>query len=162
MPADLFVRVNNTRYSWTSSRFLIEGIPTEGLVAVDYEHSRECDIVYASRQDGTPLGWTSGKYGVKSFKLKFLKEYAQAFKNFLATIGAGSFGDAEWTFLAQFVEPVLGSIPITLVASPCKVTAERASHEEGMSALLTEFDLAVLQVIEGATPLFSIVRALGV
>lgn len=159
-----FIRVNNTRYSWTSTRHLVDGQPFEGLVAVDYEQKRERKIVYANRQDGTSVGWTSGKYSVPSFKAKFLKESAFAFKATLAaggliSPGLGSYGDAEWTFMLQCVEPVVGAIPLTMLASPCTVIGDRESREEGMDELLVEFDIACLSLIENGIPLWSIARA---
>lgn len=156
-----FLRVNNTRYSWTSSRAIVEGIPVSGIVGVDFEETRERKIVYSNRQDGTPVGWTSGKYEVKSFKLKFLKEYAQTFKQGLALLGAGSFGDAEFSLGLQCVEPVIGAIPITLVAFPCTIVGRRETREEGIDELVEEFDLKVLQLIEGGLPLWSLVRSLS-
>jgi hypothetical protein len=155
-----FIRLNHTRYSWTSSRTIVEGIPVDGIVAIDFEETRERKIVYSNRQDGTPVGWTSGKYAVKSFKMKMLKEYAAVFKEAIAILGAGSIGDAEWTLGLQCVEPVIGAIPITLVATPCTIVGRRDSREEGVDELLEEFDLAVLQLIEGGTPLWSLVRSL--
>lgn len=154
------VRVNNTRYSWTSSSWSTFGVPTLGIVAWDFEETRERDIVYSNRQDGTPVGMTSGKYAVKGCKVKFLKEYGYRWRQQLAIAGAGSYGDAEFPFGAQLVEPVLGAIPITLVAWPCTVGARRASLEEGITAAVEEYDLTVLQLIEGGIPLWSIVRSL--
>jgi len=157
-----FLRVNNTRYSFASSRTLIQGLPQSGVVAVDYEETRERKIVYSNRQDGTPVGWTSGKYAVKSFKMKILAEDAFLFETYLAGLGAGSVGDAEFMTGLQLVEPVLGAIPITTVANPCTVTARRMSREEGVEEAVKEYDFTVLQMIEGGFPLWSLVRSLSV
>lgn len=157
-----FLRVNNTRYSFASSRTLVDALPQSGVVGVDYEESRETKIVYSNRQDGTPVGWTSGKYAVKSFKKKLLAEDAFTFETYLAAKGAGSVGDAEFMIGLQLVEPVLGAIPITTVATPCKVTSRRMSREEGVDELVKEYDLAVLQMIEGGLPLWSLVRSLSI
>lgn len=162
-----FLRVNNTRYSWLSSRALVDGQPWESLVAVDYEQKRERKIVHSMRQDGTPVGWTSGKYSVPSFKLRMLKEGSAAFEETLAAggllvPGLGSYGDAEWTFLLQAVEPVVGAVPLTLAAAPCAVGGKRETREEGFDELVVEYDVYTLQMIENGIPLWSLVRSLGV
>lgn len=161
------LRVNNTNYSWTSCRFLIDAQPWEGLVSVDYEQKRERKIVYAARQSGTPLGWTSGKYSVPSFTMKFLRDSYNALTDYLSTgglinPGLGSYGDAEWSFMLQTVEPVVGAIPITRVGSPCTIIGEKESHEEGIDELVTEVEIACLSMRVNGKQLWSAARQLGV
>jgi len=157
-----FVRVNNTRYSWNSTRFLVEGAPTKGLVALDYSQKRERKTVYGAQQDGTPLGFTAGKYSVDSMTMKFLKEWSQTFTDVLTAIGLGSYGDAEFTFLCQVVEPILGSPPITVVGSPCVVVGKKDSYEEGVDELVDEFEILCLQLTENGKTLWSKVRGIGI
>jgi hypothetical protein len=161
------VRVNNTIYSWTSCRFLIDAQPWTGLVSVDYEEKRERKIVYAARQAGIPLGWTSGKYSVPTFSMKFLRDSGNALTDYLTTgglinPGAGSFGDAEWTFMLQTVEPTVGSIPITTVGVPCTIIGSKETHEEGIEELVTEFDIACLSLRHNGKQLWSAVRQVGI
>lgn len=161
------VRVNHTVYAWTSCRFLIDAQPWEGLVAVDYEEKRERKIVYAARQSGTPLGWTSGKYSVPAFTMKFLRDSWDALSTYLTlggllNPGLGSYGDAEWSFVLQTVEPVIGSLPITRVGAPCTVIGVKEGHEEGIDELVTEVDVACLQMRVNGKQLWSAARQLGV
>lgn len=154
------VRVNNTVFSWTSSRFLVDGSPMEGFVACDYEQKRERKIVHAARQQGTPLGWTSGKYSVPTCKIRILKENSQAFKQqlLLNPTALGSYGDAEFTMLIQAIEPTIGSLPITVAAAPCAVIGEREAREEGIDELVDEYDLAVLEMSTNGLVLWSLQR----
>jgi hypothetical protein len=161
MPVD-FVRVNNTRYSWNSTRSLIDGAPTKGIVAVDYSQKRERKTVYAQQQDGRSMGFTAGKYSVDSFTLKFLKEWSQSFTDMLTGLGAGCYGDAEWTYIIQCVEPVLGAVPIQVVAGPCVITGKKDSYEEGVDELVDEFEILCLQLTENGKQLWSAVRSLGI
>ena len=157
------LRVNATLYSWTSCRFLVDSQPWEGLVAVDYEQKRERKIVYAARQSGTPLGWTAGKYSVPTFTMKFLKDSYNALTDYLTTGGSispgnGSYGDAEWSFMLQTVEPVIGAVPMTRVCYPVTIIGEKESHEEGVDELVTEVELACLRMYVNGKQLWSAQR----
>ena len=160
------VRINSTIYSWTSCRFLIDAQPWTGIVAVDYEQKRERKIVYAARQSGQPLGWTSGKYSVPSFSIKMIRDSADQLRQYLTLGGSinpglGSYGDAEWTLTIQTTEPVIGALPITRIAYPVTVIGEKESHEEGIDELVTEFELACLQMTVNGAQLWSAVRSIG-
>lgn len=159
MPDPNLVRVNNTIYSSTSTVMNIDGEPWTGFKSIDYEQKRTRKVVHAGRQDGRPVGWTAGKYEGPTLKLKFLKDSASALKVDLAAQGAGSFGDHEFTFLLQCVEPVIGLLPITLVGNPCVIIGEHESREEGSDEIVTEFDVACLNLIENGLALWSYARA---
>lgn len=168
MPGPLvdFVRVNNTRYSWTSCIHRVDSQRTKGIVAVDFEQKRERKIVYAAQQNGVPLGWTAGKYSVPSFTMRFLREWANSFTDYLTTGGLinpgnGSFGDAEWSYTLQVVEPVVGAVPITTVCTPCAVIGVKEAQEEGVDELVTEFEIACLTITENGKRLYSAVRELA-
>lgn len=166
MGIDTVVRVNQSTYAWNSSVFLLDGQGIEGIKAVDYEEKREIEVVHAARPDGRPVAWAGGgKYTVPSFKIRMLKDTFAAVQAYLATggllnPGAGSYGDALFTFQLQCVEPIVGSIPITTIASPCRVVGKREAREEGIATLLTELDISCLQLIENGIPLWSVVRSL--
>lgn len=146
-------------YSWTSTRFLINGSPFQGLVACDYEEKRERKVVYAARQDGTPIGWTAGKYSVPTFSMKFLRASWDDLSTDLTVLGAGSYGDAIWNFLLQTIEPVPGAVPITRVGDPCVVMGVKESHEEGIDELVTEVDIGCLSMLVNGKRLWSAIRA---
>ena len=166
MAIDSVVRVNGTTYAWNSSIFMIDGVAIEGIVAVDHEEKREVGQAYASRQDGTPVAFAGGgKYSVSGFKIRFLKDTWEVVKQLLAAggslnPGAGSYGDAYWTWQAQCVEPIVGMLPITMNAGPCRIVGKREAREEGVEALVVEADIACLLMVENGIPLFSIVRGL--
>lgn len=160
MPDPNIVRINNTLYSWNSTRLTINGDPwTGGLLSIDHAEKRERKLVHGGDPAGRPKGWTSGKYSVATLKMKFLKDSAAALKLELAALGAGSFGDAEWLFSLQCVEPVLPpSLPITLAGGPCTITDCHETREEGVDELVEEFDIMCLQLLENGVPLWSLAR----
>lgn len=159
------VRVNNTRYSWTSCSFRFDMLRSRGVVACNWEQKRERKMVYAGNQSGTPLGWTAGKYTVPSFTIRMLKEWANALTDYLMVGGSiqpglGSFGDSEWSFTAQMVEPVIGAVPLIMVAQPCCIVGKKDVHEEGIDELVTEFEIATMAITENNKRLWSAVREL--
>lgn len=155
------IRVNSIVYSWTSTLFKFDGQPWQGVLSMDYEQKRERKVVYGARQDGQPLGVTSGKYEVPSFSMKMLKDSADNLTDYLSVKGLGSYGDADFTILVQVVEPVLGAFPITVLASPCWITGKKDAHEEGIDELVTEFEVKTLALVENGKRLWSVVRGLG-
>ena len=161
MPDPNLVRVNNTLYGWNSSRLTIDGDPfTGGLVAIEHAQKRERKLVHAGSPNGRPKGWTSGKYSVPTLKMRFLKDSAAALKASLAVLGAGSWGDAEFTFTLACIEPVLPpNLPILLVGNPCVITDSHEAREEGIEELVEEFDIMCLNLLENGTPLWSVVRS---
>lgn len=161
MPDPNLIRVNNTIYSWTSSRLLINGDPGEGLKAIEYELKRERKVVHAADKAGRAKGWTSGKFIPPIVKMRWLKDSAAAFKAELAASGAGSYGDAEWLFLLQCLEPVLPpSLPITITAQPCTIVGVREAREEGSDEILEEWDVLCLNMLENGLALWSYARVL--
>lgn len=159
------LRVNNTIYSWESTRYLIGGIPYTGIVATDYEVTRERKKVWAARQDGRGLGWTAGKYEVKSLKIKMLQDTAFAFKSDCAGIlgGVGSVGDAEFPIMIQTVEQAaqaIGLLPTTKNFYPCTVVGEVEAREEGIDELLVQFTLMCMNMDENGLTLASLQRQL--
>lgn len=153
------VRVNNTVYSWNSTLQKIDNSPWTEIVEVGYEQKRERKIVYAGRKDGRPIGWTIGKYSAPTFTLKFTRESAEAFTDYLTSIGKGSYGDAEFAYMLQIAEPILGSKPITVSAPICTVVGKKDAAAEGIDELVTEFEIATLYFIENGKRLWSAQRA---
>jgi hypothetical protein len=166
MGLDSVVRINNQTFAWSSSVFLVDGQGVEGITSLDWEEKREVEVAYAARQDGRPVAWAGGgKYSVPSFKMRMLKDTFAVLQAYWAAggslgPGAGSYGDSIWSFQAQCVEPVIGSIPITAVAAPCRVLGKRETREQGIGTLVTELDIGCLQLIENGLPLWSVVRSL--
>ena len=164
MPDPNFVRINDVPYSWASLRASIDGDPTwiGGLVGVDYSHKRERKVVYAGDPAGRPKGKTSGKVSY-TLKLKYLVDSAAALEAYLAIKGAGSYGDANFAFMLQYVEPVVPpSLPIIITASPCSLMEGKAGHVEGIDEAVTEYDVVVTEILKNGLPLYSVVRAASI
>lgn len=152
----LTVRRQGSIYSWESCVFSVAGMPTEDILSLGWTEKRERKVVYGSRQDGRPLGKTSGKYSVTDCKLKMLRQAVPLLKAMLAVPGLGSHGDAKFPITAQVVEiDAIGSIPITYTLSDCTIDSENDVHEEGIDELVTEFEIGCLEVNENGLSLFS-------
>lgn len=152
------IRVNSTILSWNSFSLKIDGIPYNGITGFDYEQKRERPVVYAARRDGVALGKPAGKYSVPTCTLTMLRDSADKLTTQLTAKGLGSYGDAEFTFIAQYFEPVPGSVPITVVGTGCTIDGEKDTNQEGTDASLTEFTIGCLRLLKNGKSLASIVR----
>ena len=94
MPDPNIVRVNNTLYSFASTRMQINGDPWEGFVSIEYPQKRERKLVYAGDPAGRPKGWTAGKYTAGAIKMGFLKDSAAALEAMVAA-KAGSYSETS-------------------------------------------------------------------
>lgn len=154
------VRLNKTIYSWESCLFKFDNQPMKGILEVDYEQARDVKIVYAALRSGRPLGMTAGKYSVKAFTMKVLRDTADAFTTYLATKGNGSYGDPFWSFIAQVSEPVAGMQPLTASSPFNRIIGKKDAHAEGVDELVTELTIASLWFVENGKTLWSRVRSL--
>jgi len=156
------IRVNNTILSWNSFSFKINGIPWVGIKSFSYEQKRERKVVYGAQRNGKPLGKTAGKYSVASCSLTMLRDSYDKLTTELTALGLGSYGDAEFTFIAQYIEPVIGSLPITVVGTGCTIDGEKEGNDEGTDELVTEVEIGCLSLLKNGKSLASIVRSVPV
>ncbi len=154
------VRINDTPYSWTSCRFTFDLQPYIGLKDVTYEETRERKLVHGARRNGKPLGMTSGKYQVGQFSFQILPESWDILTTYLTLKGLGSYGDASFAFGAQYVEPVIGAIPMTTLITGCKVTGVKSAHAEGTDELVKEITCMALDLTENGKMLWSLARSI--
>ena len=153
------VRINSTILSWESCSFRFNGIPFNGILEFSYELKRERKVVYGAKRDGTPLGKTAGKYSVPSCSLKMLRDSADMLTSLLTPFGLGSYGDAEFVIIAQYMEPI-AALPITVICSGCTIDGEKDSNAEGIDELTTEFEIGCLKITKNGKSLSSIVRSI--
>lgn len=153
-----FIRINDVVYSWTSTAVTVNGIPQRGVVEINYEQKRERKVVYASRQDGRPVGKTSGKYSITS-TMKMLKDTGDGLTTDLTVIGLGSYGDASSIITIHAIEPVVGNLPLIAVLTGVTIDGKKDAHAEGIDELLTEFELGVLDCTENGKVLWSRARS---
>ena len=147
-------RVNLLVFGWNSCIFKIDGEDFEGIQALDYEQGRERKKVMGSRRDARPLGKTSGKYEVKNVSFTLLRDSAAKLKAQLATKAGGkSYGDAEFSIQAQYVEP--NQDPITVSIEGCTWSGEKMSDKEGVDELLTEVTVDALYMTENGLALWA-------
>jgi hypothetical protein len=154
------IRVNNTILSWNSFSFKIDGIPWVGITSFDYEQKRERKVVHAAKRDGRPLGKTSGKYTVPSCKLTMLRDSYDKLTTILTAKGLGSYGDAEFTFIAQYIEPL--QPPITVIGTGCTIDGEKEAQAEGVDELVTEVEIGCLALSKNGKSLASLIRAIPI
>jgi hypothetical protein len=165
MPDPNIVRINGTPYSWTSCSHFFNGLPYKGLTAVDFDETREVELVHAGQQDGTPLGITSGIYKVESVSFTMIRDSADGLMLDLTTLGLGSFGDAEFLYTLQQFEPSLPPrLPRQVIIGGCRIVGISEKNAKGPEASLTEIKVQASYVIRnvGGVPLklWSVVRGL--
>ncbi len=165
MPDINLTRVNGTPYSWTSCAHFFNLLPYKGVTAVTFKETREVKLVHAAQQDGTPLGMTSGIYKVEDVSFTMLRDSAYAFLADMTVLGAGSYGDADFTYLCQIFEPVVPpSPPVSIMISGCRITGIEDKQEMGSDELVTEIKVGALYVTRSIGPiplqLWSAIRTL--
>ena len=165
MPDPNLSRVNRVPYSWTSCAHFFNGLPYKGIKASNFKETREVKLVHAGQQDGTPLGQTSGIYKVEGLSWTLLRDSATALMADLATLGIGSIGDAEFSYMLQVFEPVAPpSLPIQVLITGCRITSIEEKQEQGSEELVTEFTAGALFLVRSYSgvplTLWSTVRSL--
>lgn len=165
MPAVDSFRINDTFYSWTSSKFLVANVSFEGITAMAYEMKRDVKTVYGARRDGLPMGRTSGKITIGDVTLSIFPDSWDIFTSILTPFGLGSFGDAVFPMMLQRIEPVAplsGTSPVlTTSFEQCRVTGYKHSGAEGTDESIIEVTLSALNITENGKSLASIVRSIG-
>ena len=156
------VRVNSRTYGWTSVSWSVDGMPSTGLVSIDWEESLETRTLYSNTQDGPPLGMSQGRYQIARFPIRMLKDSARMFKTYLTTQAAlslspsESYGQAVFTMGLQLLGEDAGDfLPSTTVFGSCRVVGEKSSHEEGTGALVVEFSIACLLIEQDGNTLWN-------
>lgn len=158
-PVDV-VRINSRTYGWNSCTFSVDAMPTEGLVGMDYDEKLEVRVIYSNQQDGPPLGQTAGRYQVGRFPLRMLRDSARAFKLYLTSrallVPSGSYGQALFSMGIQLSGKDAGDLlPSTTIFSSCRVVGEKNTTEEGTGALVTEFDVGCLLILQDGVSLWN-------
>lgn len=167
MPDLNLSRINGTPYSWMSCAHFFNGLPYKGITASTFKETREVKLVHAAQQDGTPLGMTSGMYKVENVSFTLLRESAHMLMTDLTILGAGSYGDARFTYILQLFEPGLQippAVPTTTLITGCQITGVEEKQELGVDELVTEFTVQALSLTRFVGPipvqLASLVRSL--
>jgi hypothetical protein len=162
MAADSAIfRLNGVPFSATSVVCRVEGVSYEGFMGATVKAKRERKVVHATRQDGTPLGLTSGIYSIDSFSWKLLASTANLIRLQLTALGFGSYGDANFTYQLQISEPVpLALPPILWTVSGCVVTSDGPTYEAGNDELVEEWELMATALDTNGMQLSSVVRGL--
>lgn len=164
---NLVTRVNGVPYSYTSTSHYFDGLPYKGVTKVNYKESRKRIYVPAAQQDGTPLGITSGVYRIESLSFTLIRDSADALRQDLTAVGAGSFGDAQFDYMLQLFEPGTPQLPTqTLITGIVieDVEEDQEFSEDGGPYLVTVFTckaLFILKTVNGAPQqLWSLLRSL--
>ncbi len=165
MPDPNVFRLNRVPYSWVSCAHFFNGLPYKGLTATNFKETREVEVVHGAQQDGTPLGITGGIYKVENTSFTLLRDSANALLLDLTLLGAGSYGDAEFTYTLQLFEPTVPpSMPSTTIITGCRVIGVEEKQEQGSGKLVTEVSVQAMYVVRNIggipTQLWSKVRSL--
>jgi hypothetical protein len=162
---NLTARVNGVPYSWNSMAHFFAGFPKKGLKKAEWSEVRERELVVAGQQDGTPLGLTAGVYRVDGVKFSFLRDTWNDIAGDLTALGQGSYGDAEFNYMAQLFEPVGNATPAQTLISRLAVTKVTETAEQGTGVLMTDVEMmcggVLIRTVNGnAMQLWSKIRSL--
>lgn len=160
-----FSSVNGDVFSWASFSLLVEVARMRGIVGLDYAEKIENEFVHADNQDGTPVGMTYGKYTPDDISLRILRSYVSTFENYLialAPTSLNSIGAARFTMTSKLFEPSITGLAGADVTSlgQCRVMARKNTHEEGTGALITEYTLKCMTIVQNGNVLYDATRGL--
>lgn len=152
------IRVNNQPYNWNSSASKFDNQIWPGVTSVNVGDKLDVKTVYSQTQNGKPMGGTAGKYEVNNFKIKMLRDSADALTTYLSLKPPfiGSYGRTEFSYFLTVSEPLLiGVLPLVLVAGVCRVIEVNEATEEGLDELVSELTLWCKGVIRNGKTLYS-------
>jgi hypothetical protein len=147
--------INGDVHNWTSVRIKKNGQSWSGVTAINWSQKRERAMLYGAAKHGAPRGRTSGKYSVDSASMKMAKGSAAIFKKELAQQAPDqkSFGNVEFDITVQFIAS--GEQAITVELQRCVITGTSSTNEESSTdALVEEFTLSVMRVVEDGLTLY--------
>jgi hypothetical protein len=154
------VRINQRTYGWTSCAFTVDGMPTEGLVGLDFDEKLETRTVLSNKQDGAPLGMSLGRYQIGTFPVRMLRDSARVFKQYLQTkaltVASTSYGQAVFALGLQLAASDAGDLqPMTTAFGGCRVLGEKTANQRGIDALVTEFQVGCLIIEQDGNTLWN-------
>jgi hypothetical protein len=147
--------INGDAHSWTSVRVKKGGQSWSGVTAINWSQKRERSMLYGAGKHGAPRGRTAGKYSVDAASMKMSKGSAAAFKKDLALLAQDrkSYGNVEFDITVQFINS--GDQAVTVELQRCVITGTSSTNEETSSdALIEEFTLSVMRVVEDGLTLY--------
>lgn len=152
------IRVTPRILSWQSAKFKIDGQRYTGFRGMSYDEKRERSLVHASREDGVPLGITTGKYTCDGVKITLLVDTAMALKEYLAGKAAalgslGSYGDVSFILNYQLFE-IQHTKPINVDFFDCYVVGNSSAPTEGPDGITCDLPLIVRYAQENGLSLY--------
>jgi hypothetical protein len=152
-------RLSGTLYSGKSCEFDLGFGELEGVVKFSGTQSRKRKLVYGSRRDGLPIGFTAGKYTPPELEFTVLAATGQLILEQQAAAGNGSVGDAVQIITVSLYEPDITTAGTITLSFPNCVTTDIKfdGYDEDSEETYTVLTYATLGVTQsadgGATPL---------
>jgi hypothetical protein len=148
------VRVNGNLFSYGSIIAKVLGERYRGFTSISVADKRERVHGYGMGKHHAPLGRSRGKYIVEPSKVTGWKHSVQALRATLAAQSPDgiSYGDVEFDFVVQYIEPSLD--PITIELERCVWTANNASDEENPDPLKEDFEVLPMMIRRNGLVLF--------
>jgi hypothetical protein len=143
LAVDEILRVGNFMFSRTSCRILLGGIPYTGVLDISWEESREGELQYGQRTDGTPLGYTSGLYTPGALTWKMYVDSGEMFLQQLTVLGFGSFGSVSFPFIIEISESAENP-SMTFAFNGVKIEKRKLAVPTDTSGLMYEFEAKYL------------------
>lgn len=147
------LRVNDQIFSWNSCEFKAMGAPFEGIMSIDFDHSRKRKKVMGMRKSGTPLGRTRGKYEPGAVSFRMLATSFDILTDILTPIGAGSYGSAEWVGTLSIAE--IGDKPLVYLFDRLVIDSDKVSAAEGIDEIAVDVTCDVMGISLNGKALYS-------
>lgn len=154
------VRVNDLVLTYASFSFELEGVPFTGIKSLKYSEKRERPVSYGAKRNGTPYGKGAGKYSVDSCSMVWSRDSWEFATDQLTILGLGSFGDASFSWTAQYSEPIGGLLrPVTVIGLGCTIDGVEDDTDEGTDELVTNVTIGCMGIIKNGKTLWSQFRS---
>lgn len=149
--------INGNQYSWSSLVVKAGGQLYTGFTAISFGEKRERSFAWGMGRQYAPRGRTGGKYTPDNAKLTGPVSSVQALRQDLAALSVppGSYGDAEFQILVQYLELASSEAPITVILNRCTWVTSSASHAEGTDALVEDVELMPMTITRNGLTLFT-------
>jgi hypothetical protein len=132
------VRINGFAHSWASIIAKVDGDRIIGFDMVEYGDKIEETQTAGMGKSHAPIRRSKGKYTTEPGKLRGFKSSIQALRAALAAKAADgkSYGTVTFLLVVQFIEA--GDTDMTVRVEECRLTDDKASHDEATTDPLKE------------------------
>lgn len=134
--------INGHRFSWSSVRIDIDGIPYTGVKSINYKQTLTPGVVRGTRSQ--PTGRTLGQYEPEG-SIEMYKEDYQQLISALSAGGTRGYMEVAFQILVQYSSPGLTVVTDTLAG--VRLASDEDSPSESPDALTVSSDLSIMYLL---------------